>query len=245
MSRLVTLIVGVVIGALLVVVFRPDSPGTATHGHEAAWKLTGERIDRLFECGSAGDATETRCALRVMEEADAPLEAREFFRHTHWFLQSFRESGVVDIGAVLTPWRANSNDDYLLLNGSPSVVTVEREAPPVAVFGQDPAYDPLREAVNRTDDLSEEDDLVLWETDEFFEGVERSGRTIGVVFQWELKDACHACNTGYLARVALEFAPDGTYQTPTPLNICWGGAGGELERVEDEAPTCPRPARVS
>lgn len=244
MRWLITLVVGAVIGGLLVFFLRPEPEPTDDFDPQGVWELSNRRIDQLIDCGNVGDATETRCALNAMEEAGAPSEAREFFRRTHWFLQGFRDHGVVDIGAVLTPWRANSNDDFLLLNGSPSVVTVEREAPPVAVFGQDPAYEPLREAVNQTDDLSDEDDLVLWETDEFFEGVERSGRTISFVFQWSLKDACHACSTGYLARVALEFAPDGTYQTPTPLNICWGGGGDDVERVESQAPECPRPARI-
>ena len=243
MKWLVVLVVGAVLGASAMAVVRPGAEGDGEFGPEAVWKLGDEEIDKLFDCAGGADQAETRCALDVMDERGASQDAQAFFQHTHWFLQGFRESGTVDLGEVVTPWRANSNDDYLLLNGSPAVVFVEREAPPVAVFGQDPAYEPLRQAVNQTDDIPGEDDLVLWETDEFFEDVEREGRKIRFVFQWSLKDACHACSTGYLARVALEFAPDGTYLGAVPLNICWGGEGGEVERVEDGAPACPTPAR--
>lgn len=242
MRWLATLLVGVVIGALGFASLRPGADEDGEFNASAVWELDDEDTDKLFDCAGGADQAETRCALDVMEDAGASEEAQSFFQRTHWFLQRFREFGTVDLGEVVVPWRANANDDYLLLNASPAVVSVEREAPPVAVFGQDPAYEPLRQAVNRSDDISEEDDLVLWETDEFFEDVEREGRKIRFVFQWSLKDACHACATGYLARVALEFAPDGTYLNAVPMNICWGGGGDDVERVEDEAPICPRPA---
>ncbi|HYZ91983.1 MAG TPA: hypothetical protein VFA34_06260 [Actinomycetota bacterium] len=242
MKWLLTLLVGIVIGALGFAVLRPASETASTFGPQAVWAYS-EEGDRLIDCGNVGEEGETRCALNVMDEAGASESARSFFRQTHWFLQAFRETGVVDIGAVVTPWRANANDDYLLLNGSPSVVSVEREAPPVALFGQDPAYEPLRTAVNAKDDVPEEDDLVLWETDEVFERVDRKQGKIRFVFQWSLKDGCHACDTGYRARVALEFGGDGTYLGAEPLDICWSG-GGDAERVEDEAPSCPRTTKL-
>jgi hypothetical protein len=236
-----TLVVGIVIGAVGYGVLRPASTPSSAYGREAVWAYS-EESDRLIDCGNVGEEGETRCALNVMDEAGASDAARSFFRQTHWFLRAFRESGVVDIGSVATPWRANANDDYLLLNGSPSVLVAEREAPPVALLGQDPAYEPLRTAVNGKDDVPEEDDLVLWETDEVFERVQRSQGKLRFVFQWSLKDGCHACDTGYRARVALEFGGDGTYLSAEPINICWGG--GNVDRVEDEAPNCPRTTRL-
>jgi hypothetical protein len=232
---LFTLIVGVLIGGLLVFYLRPEGEPDRSFGHEAVWRYGGD-TERLAECGNIGEEGETRCALRVMTEGGASEEARSFFRETHWFLSDFTESGVVDVGEVVTPWRANSNDDYVLMNGSPSVVYVEREAPPVALFGQDPAYEPLRRFVNAKDDIPEEDDLVLWATDERYESTRRSDGKVGFVFQWALNDACHACRTGYAARAALEFASDGTYLSADPINIC-------LQEHEGErmvpAPDCP------
>jgi hypothetical protein len=240
-------LLGLIVGAFAVALLRPEPDAAESFTRAAVWKVDDETVQELFECGTntGGKGGETECSLQVMEEAGASEEAQEFFRRTHWFLTGFRESGVVDVGSVVVPWRANANDDYLLLNGSPSFVTTEREAPPVALFGQDPAYEPLRESVNRTDDIQEEDDLVLWETDETFEGVRRAEGNIRFVFQWSLKDGCHACDTGYSARVALEFARDGTYLNAEPLNICFAREPGrDVERVEEEAPLCPRTTRV-
>jgi len=244
---LLVFLLGLIVGAFAVAVLRPEPDAPEAFTREAVWEVDDETVQELFECGTntGGKGGETECSLGVMEEAGASEEAQEFFRRTHWFLTGFRESGVVDVGSVVVPWRANANDDYLLLNGSPSFVTVEREAPPVALFGQDPAYEPLREAVNRTDDIQDADDLVLWETDETFEGVRRVEGNIRFIFQWSLKDACHACDTGYSARVALEFARDGTYLNAEPLNICFAREPGrDVERVEEEAPLCPRTTRV-
>ncbi len=243
MRLLFVLALGALIGAAAAVVFRPEPQAAEAFTPQAVWKIDDEAAQELFECGTntGGKGGETECSLGVMEDGGASAEARVFFRETHWFLTAFRESGVVDVGGAVVPWRANANDDYLLLNGSPSYVTVEREAPPVALFGQDPAYDPLREAVNRTDDIQDEDDLVLWETDEVFESVRRADGKLRFIFQWSLKDACHACDTGYSARVALEFARDGTYLNAEPLNICFAREPGrDVERVESEAPVCPR-----
>ncbi|MGH2759060.1 MAG: hypothetical protein ACRDKJ_05785 [Actinomycetota bacterium] len=242
MRWLFVLVIGVLIGGAVVAVLRPDPTSDEVFTREAVWRIDDETAQELFECGTntGGKGGETECSLGVMEAGGASEEAQSFFRETHWFLTAFRESGVVDIGGVVVPWRANANDDYLLVNGSPSFVTVEREAPPVALFGQDPAYEPLREAVNRTDDIPDEDDLVLWETDEVFEAVRRGDGKLRFVFQWSLKDACHACDTGYSARVALEFARDGTYLNAEPLNICFAREPGrDVERVEAEAPVCP------
>lgn len=242
MKWLFTLLVGVLIGAVLVVVFRPAPESDVAYDRSSVWNLEGrsDTVQELFECGAntGGKGGETECALGVMDETGASEEAQSFFSETHWFLDGFRESGVVDVGSVFNPWRANANDDYLLLNGSPAFLSVEREAPVVALFGQDPAYEPLRHAVNASDDVPDEDDLVLWETDEVFESVERPAGKIRFVFQWSLKDGCHACDTGYRARVALEFARDGTYLNAEPLNICWDG-GGDSDRPESEAPGCP------
>jgi hypothetical protein len=231
--------VGIVVGALGVIVLRPNTAEPVAFGPRAAWKASDRAVSKLFGCGerATGTVKETSCAIRTMAANGASRDAQDFFRATHWFMTGFRESGMVDVGSVFVPWRANSNDDYLLLNGSPAIVAAEAEAPDVALFGQDAAYEPLRGSVKS-------DDLVLWTTDETFESVQRSASRTRFIFQWSLNDGCHACATGYLARAALEFAPDGTYLGPAALNICWGtGNAKDLSRVVD-APDCPPVERI-
>jgi hypothetical protein len=233
-------VLGLILGAgfatAAMIAMTPDASRQEQVGQEAVWDASKEsRSERLSECDA-----DTRCALKTMEALDAPVAARSFFEQTGWFLYRFREFGTVDLGDVFIPWAANSNDDYLVLNGHPDFVTVQREAPEIDEFEvvdgvADLALALLRAKANAADDFPGEDDLVLWAADEVFESEEAREGGQRFIFQFDLKDGCHACSMGYWARVAYDFDEFGTYLGTTPLNICWS----EGERIEDKAPRCP------
>ncbi|MCH8345270.1 MAG: hypothetical protein IH983_14970 [Planctomycetes bacterium] len=64
-------------------------------------------------------------------------------------------------------------------------------------------------------------DLNLWGGDNFFESVMESPQGgQAFIFQYSLKDGCHACSTGAFQRTALDFEPDGTYVGPRLLDVC-------------------------
>ena len=174
----------------------------------------------------------TECASDIMEQHGAPAEAIAFRRMTGWILVSFQEMGPVDLGRVFTPFRANSAGDFALLNGTPSVLIVEElsKGGLRTAIQRDPAYEALFGAFP---------DLGIWTYDEVFEGFsELPDGTERFVFQFTLNDGCHACGTGYHARIAFEFAPDGTYRWPIPLGVC-DARYPNVTPVATSVPPCP------
>ena len=205
-------------------------------GPEAIWDPVddGARLLQIQECAMP---RLTECAIATMEELGASPQALQFFRTTGWFLSDFQEMGKVDLGSIVDPWRANSNGDFALLNGTPSVVLAEAEGRPVEVaIERDPAYDTL---------ITEFPDLLLWPPDNVFEAFgSAADQGQRFILQFYLVNGCHACVTGYMARVAMDFAPDGTYSFPRLLGLCradWSHG----TPVAASVPVCPGAAQTA
>jgi len=203
---------------------------------EAIWNPVEDeaRLARIHECTMPRLA---ECAIATMEELGASPQAVDFFRTTGWFLSDFQEMGRVDLGSIVNPWRANANGDFALLNGTPSVVLAEAEGRLVDVaIERDSAYDML---------VTLFPDLLLWPTDNVFETLGASlqeGQRF--IFQFYLNNGCHACRTGYMGRVALDFAPDGTYSFPLLLGLC-RAAWQYGTPAATSVPACPPPAEAA
>ena len=203
-----------------------ETPALIAFGSEAVWDPL-ESEDRLLQVQDCSFPGRTECAVATMHALGAPPEAIKFFGLTGWFLSDFQDMGRVDLGSLLDPWRANSNGDFALLNGTPTVVLVEEEGSRIgSAIQRDPAFDVL---------LGSFPELILWPTDNVFEALESSGDGgQRFIFQFYLTDGCHACITGYMARVALDFASDGTYLGPGALSLCradWANAASVAESV--------------
>jgi hypothetical protein len=212
----------------------PTPVAMFTSWHEidvgSIWHSLGEEdtLTHLHECSRD---RRTECVTAIMQDSGASRQAMEFFRTTGWFLDDFQEMGRVDLGSVVDPWRANENVQYAFLNGTPLVVHPEEEVQPVAIE-MDPNYDVLVTAFP---------DLFLWPGLGLFEALsttEEGGQRF--VIQFRLVDGCHACETGYRARVAFDFSVDGTYLGvgPLPLGLCWGGAP-DVTPLSTSIPACP------
>jgi hypothetical protein len=165
-----------------------------------------------------------------MQDSSASPQAVDFFRLTGWFLSDIQELGRVDLGSVVNPWRANDNVQRALLNGTPLVVYPETEAQPVAIQ-LDPNYETLVDSFP---------DLLLWPGDNVFEALttsEQGGQRF--VLQFSLVDGCHACGTGYFARVAFDFDTDGTYLGPRFMALC--GGASDATPIATSVAVCPAP----
>jgi len=209
----------------------PELPsGSMDIGSGSVWEplLDEATLARLHECG--GDRP-SECVTAIMQSSGASSQAIEFFKMTRWFLSDFQEMGTVDLGRIVDPWRANDNVQYAFLNGSPLVVYPEEEVRPAAIE-LDPNYDAL---------VPSFPNLSLWPGDSVFEvlGVSEQGGQ-RFVLEFSLVDGCHACGTGHFARVAFDFALDGTYGgvSSRPLGLCWN-KGPDVTPIAASVPTCP------
>jgi hypothetical protein len=203
------------------------TPGLGVEvGPDAAWTIPESLSPSLVRCHSnASD-----CAASIMDDNGASAAAIAFMEKTGWFLTEFREQGMVDVAMVTTPWRANSNTDWAMVNGSPNIVYAEDAGAQLAPDTSDAAYAAL---------LAAHPGLVIWPSDSIYEtmGDPPAGGQF-FVFHYSLNDGCHACATGYVWRVALDFAQDGTYEGPRLLNICIGPLV-DLAMRGPEVETCP------
>lgn len=206
-------------------------------GPEAVWDPVddGAKLLQIQECTMPRP---TECAIATMEQLGASPQALQFFRTTGWFLSDFQEMGKVDLGSIVDPWRANSNGDFALLNGTPSVVLAEAEGRLVEVaIERDLAYDTL---------ITEFPDLLLWPPDNVFEafGPAADGGQ-RFILQFYLVNGCHACVTGYMARVTLDFASDGTYLGPGGLSLCRADWARDETPAAALVPACPGAAQAA
>ncbi len=203
-------------------------------GLESIWGPSEDqaRLGRLQECGPVDTLTE--CVRAIMQELGASPQAMEFWRLTGWFLADFQEMGTVDLATIIHPWRANENVQPAFLNGTPLVVYPETEGGLRGVaIEQDPSYDALVAAFPH---------LSFWPSGSVFEALsapDHEGQRF--VLQFRLIDGCRACSTGYFARVALDFAADGTYLgAPRLLGVC-RGEGPDVKPVDASIDACPPP----
>ena len=205
--------------------------GSRDIGLESVWDPLQDEanLGRLHAC----TAPMTDCVTAIMQDSNASPQAIDFFRLTGWFLSDIREMGRIDLGTIVDPWRANDNVQHALLNGTPLVVYPEKETQLVGI-----ELDPNHEVL-----AAPFPDLLLWPGDSVFEALTTSdsgGQRF--VLRFSLVDGCHACGTGYFARVAFDFDTDGTYlgAGTLPLALCWAG-GPDLTPVATSVPACPAP----
>ncbi len=201
-------------------------------GAESIWDPAEDpvRLARLNECRGVERLTE--CVVTAMQELEASPQAMEFLRLSGWFLAGFQEMGRVDLGTIATPWRANENVQLAFLNGTPMVVYPEQEGELISIE-HDPDYETL---------LASFPHLGFWPSGSRFEAAspgDQGGQRF--VLQFRLIDGCRACRTGYFARVAFDFASDGTYfGGPALLGVC-KGKEATVTPADAAIPACPIP----
>jgi len=96
-------------------------------GADAVWQPEAQFLAIVRKtCGEESSSNFGECFAKQMASA-APPAAVAFTRsiHNEGWLRDFRKVARVDIAYVLYPFRANENQGWLLVNGSPSLVDVD------------------------------------------------------------------------------------------------------------------------
>jgi hypothetical protein len=193
-----------------------------TIGPEAIFKPSSRAVEmdviqKIQACGTvsarAGDPEHTACVVSIMQQAGASPAAMAFAEMLdgEGYLDSFRKMGKVDLAGVIYPARANTNGEYLLVNGTPRVVHVDD---PDNLKHIDLRKDPLYASLVR-----KFPNLTLWGNGDFKTMQHREGGGQRFVFSLVLLNGCHACEVGGYADIAFDFDQAGSFSGTKLLRL--------------------------
>lgn len=196
-------------------------------GTDAVWNVMLDiNLTAVHKCPTAGGSRDA-CVEQIMQSAGASEEAIAFFNSTELFLVDFRPMGKVDLGLTVDPWMANSNQQYVLLNGIPSPIYPGDELEKHALsmkLDLDPAYPALAAAFPPPPNYpGSEPNLSADSARGVFAWASTSpqgGQRF--VFSFLVDNGCRACLTRYSLLVAFDFDSSGGYVGPTFLGLCRG-----------------------
>jgi len=176
---------------------------------EAVWLGAEKKVKSVYqECGSNQWPELQECFVTFMQKHGASLQAVAFAKlmDNTGYLRAFRKAGPVDIAYVEYPFRANTNEGYLLVNGDPPIVDVDNLELLKEAQAKSPEYKNL---VQRFPNAA------MWPGDRFhieYPAVERL-RNGGQRFivDYGITDLCRACKSLGKAKFAFDFDANGKF----------------------------------
>lgn len=174
----------------------------------AAWNPSPGALRQVrMSCTNLGFPALGECFARNMQRAGASTEAVAFTRSigNEGYLHAFVPSGRVDMAFVTYPFRANTNEACLLVNGVPPHIDVDNLPDlPQATMKHSAEFQKLAAAYPHVTlfpgDRSDRRSVVAGSTPE---GGQR------FIAEYKLLNGCHACAQVGTARFAYDFAADG------------------------------------
>lgn len=153
----------------------------------------------LSTCDLSNNTTCVGSSLKKWGASPAAIQFSKDIKN-EGFLTVFQEKGVVDLGEVFYPFRANTNDAYVMLNGQPKIVSTEIQS--IKGLEKDPQYKTLKKKYKN---------LEFWGTRAELVKVNKTKTGQDFLFNYALKDGCNACGTPWSAQVAFRFNPKGQF----------------------------------
>lgn len=149
------------------------------------------------------------CAANLMQQYGAAPEAVSFINllSDKGYLNQFKKMGRIGLGTVVFPDRANTNEAYYLLNGTPAIVSVEisqeQEQKITEEFKKDRLYKEMEEKYPNIWFWGFASEFVKKEM--LFNGTER------FVFQYNFVNGCRICETEYRGQIGFNFNLKGEF----------------------------------
>lgn len=163
------------------------------------------------QCGIGEDS---ECLPTFMSQNEASSGAVRIGRqfNGHSFISEFKHMGLVSLATVTSPFMANSNDEPILVNGSPGLVDVSNESKSVDLT-RDASY------ISLTKNFDYPFALSLASPPKFkrMRNSPLGGQQF--VFVFTIKNGCQACSELAVAQIAFDFDRSGKYTGPKLLGI--------------------------
>lgn len=191
---------------------RSNTTGSGELGRSAVFNPPQVVWGRMQEECQGPNSVE--CVASIMKQAGATPQAIAFARMINGdgYMDSFREMGKVDIATAFYPFRANTNGATFLVNGSPSLISLEE----LDRWGKvDIRTDPLYAGIARRFP-----DVMLWGGDPGYVSIQRlAGGGQRLIFAYALLNGCHACDVAGYAQVGFDFDGSGRFLVAKLLRL--------------------------
>ena len=151
------------------------------------------------------------CFAAEMKKAGASAAAVEFSRQLGepGFVRDFRAAGPVDIAYVLYPYRANENQSWVIVNGTPPAVDVDNSKL-VTIAAR-----ALKNNASYTGLAKTHPDLSPWPGDRYsteIPDVEMGANGgVHIIVNYRLREKCHSCAVLGHAWYSFEFDAKGIF----------------------------------
>lgn len=173
----------------------------------AVWRPPAGFMARFHgECDGRRGAGFDACFVAAMQRAGASAAAVDFARHLDGeaYLQRLDQTGgPVAVAHVFYPFRANENDAWLLVNGTPPLIDVDDSK--YLAFAALHAALPYREIERHFPNVS------FWPGDRGTAKPQIRMAGQEIVVGYLLRDQCHACAIVGEARFAFDFDHSGRF----------------------------------
>ncbi len=170
--------------------------------HPAADFLT----DFHAQCDGLSGGAFDACFAAAMAKAGASQAALDFTRNLgdQGYLRALDQTGgPIAIAHAVFPFRANENDAWLLVNGTPPLIDVDdRQHLPLPPPRASAAYAEIRRRYPN---------VGLWPGDRGASQPEVSQNGREIIVGYLLRDLCHACAIVGRVRYEFDFAADGNF----------------------------------
>ena len=172
-------------------------------GATAVWNTPQTVWERMQdECRPANSSTAlAACVTAIMKENGASPEAIAFARLLggEGYMTNYRQIGILALATAFLPFRANDNESYYIVNGTPPLINPDDLAVNIDIR-PDPLYPSL---------IQQYPNLMLWGGHTDFQSSEQTTTGQRLIFSMPLLNGCHACEVGGGALIGLDFDASG------------------------------------
>ena len=206
-------------------------------GPEACWSPEAKVMENIrADCAPLAGTAFEECFIAGMQKSGASPQAVAFTKSIGnlGYMEELRRFGPVDIAFVVYPFRANENQGFLLINGTPPQIDVDDlSLLSPENFKKDPRYARLKQRYSA---------VTLWQGDRsdreypLLERTPDGGQRF--IVRYRLLNGCHACELAGYAGYVFEFDKTGRFSGTKYLGIEKPG-GREISEEAFSYPVAP------